>query len=465
MPRMNRRGFLGGVAAVSSALLMPRTLSAATDSVPAADRLLLKGGHVLSLVDDEPVRRADMLIVDGRISRIDTDVTDAEARVVDMRDRVLMPGFVDTHRHMWQGALRNILPDGRLSDYMDKIGGQARSVFRPEDVLIGNRLSALAAIDAGCTTVLDWSHISNSPEHSDAAVAALRNSGLRSVYAYGFGAANPENRYPDDLERIRRVHLVDDDRMLTLALATGFNPEHWQLARDQGVRISVHVNGTGDLLPLADRLGPDVNCIHCCNLNEEEWRLLAATGAGVSISAPVEMIMGHGIPPIQQTLDYGVSQSLSIDVETTVPSNMFTQMRSILTLQRMQILDRERRGEENLPGLLRAADVLRYATVNGARHCGLEDHIGTLEPGKAADLIALDLRAINVFPVNDVVGAIVTGMDRGNVDTVIIDGKIRKWNGRLVVEDMEALMRQAEQSNRYLYGRTGWDRSWGGRSS
>lgn len=443
---------------------MPRVLSAATDSVPQARRLLLRRAHVLSMVPDEPVRQVDVLVEDGRIAQIGGEMRANDALLIDLRDRLLMPGFVDTHRHMWQGALRNILPDGRLSDYMDKIGGQARNVFRPEDVYVGNLLSALGAIDAGCTTVLDWSHISNSPEHSDAAVAALKDSGLRAVYGYGFGAANPDNRFPQDLERIRREHFADGNPLLSLALATGFNNEHWQLAREQGARISIHVNGTGDLLPLAEHLGPDVTCIHCCNLNEQEWQLLAETGAGVSIAAPVEMIMGHGIPPIQQTLDFGVSQSLSVDVETTVPSNMFTQMRSILTLQRMMLLDRERRGEEDLPDLLTASDVLRQATVNGAKHNGLEDRVGTLEVGKAADLIALDLRAINLFPVNDVYGAVVNGMDRGNVEAVIINGKIRKWQGRLVVDDLESLMRRAEQSQQYIYRQTGWQRPFAARS-
>lgn len=218
----------------------------------------------------------------------------------------------------------------------------------------------------------------------------------------------------------------------------------------------MHVNGTGDLLPMAELIDPDLTCIHCCNLLDEEWQLLADKGAGVSISAPVEMIMGHGIPPIQQTLDYGIPPSLSVDVETTVPSNMFTQMRSIYTLQRMQILARERDGEENLPDLLTAKDVLRFATRNGALHNGLDEITGTITPGKKADLIMLSKDSINIAPVNNVYGAIVMGMDRANIFMVMVNGSIKKWNGEILYDQLDTVQSRARESQRYIYDKAGW---------
>ena len=153
--------------------------------------------------------------------------------MIDASNMIVMPGFVDTHRHMWQGALRNILPNGLLSDYSRDITGTARSVFRPDDARIGDLVSALGALNAGVTTVLDWSHVGNSPEHTDAAIEGLRESGIRAVYAFGSGAG-PAGRYPQDIRRLRTRHFSSDDQLLTLALAAGQSAADWALARDVG---------------------------------------------------------------------------------------------------------------------------------------------------------------------------------------------------------------------------------------
>jgi 5-methylthioadenosine/S-adenosylhomocysteine deaminase len=455
---ITRKGFLAGAGGALAGMLIPIqpvTAKNGKANIPAGNTFLIKGGTVINMANENAdADKADILVEGGFIREIASYI-ESDAEIIEADGQIVMPGFVDTHRHMWQGALRNILPDGLLSDYMQVIGG-ARSVFRPEDVHTGNLLSALGAIDAGITTILDWSHISSTPEHSDAAIEALRDSGIRAVYAMGNGADNPLNRFPEDLRRVRRELVPSDEGLITLAIGAGINRSQWQLARDAGARISVHVNGTGDLLPLADVMGPDVTCIHCCNLNEMEWELLADKGTGVSIAAPVEMIMGHGIPPIQQTLDYGITASLSVDVETTVPGDMFGQMQSILTLQRMQVLNRRRQGEENLPPLLTAKEVLKMATLNGALHNGLDHKTGTLEPGKRADIIMLNPNKVNVMPLNDPAGAVVTGMDRSNVEMVMIDGSIKKWKGELVFDGLERLKEKAMASQEFIYKEAGW---------
>lgn len=413
-------------------------------------------------MDDEigDFETADILIEDDHIKEIAPEIeAGSDVEIVNASNHIVMPGFIDTHRHMWQGALRNILPDGRLGDYMNIVTGQARDVFRPEDAYIGNLITALSALDSGVTTVLDWSHIGNSPEHTNAAIEALREAGIRSVYAFGSGSSTPDNLFPEDIHRLRNEHFTTDDQLLTLALAAGINRSQWELAREVGARISVHVNGTGDLLPLSDHIGPDVTCIHCCNLLEKEWLLLADKAAGVSISAPVEMIMGHGVPPIQQTLDYEIITSLSVDVETTVPSNIFSQMRSILTLQRMQLLSRERDGEENLPVLLTACEVLKFATLNGAIHNGLENRTRSLTPGKKADLIMLSADSINIMPVNNAYGAVVMGMDRANIKMVMVNGSIKKWKGKILYNRLDEIREEAFSSNQYIYEQTGWEKN------
>jgi 5-methylthioadenosine/S-adenosylhomocysteine deaminase len=459
--RVSRRSLLVGAGGFTGGWLMmsvpsgPRVSAAdgqgAAPPPPQGSRILLKGGAVITLdpaLGDFDV--GDVLIDGSRIAAVGPDLeAGSGVAIVDASRMIVMPGFVDTHRHMWQGALRNILPDGLLSDYVRVILG-ARVHYRPEDVHIGTLASALGALDAGVTTVLDWSHIGNSPAHTDAAIAGLREAGIRAVYGFGGGAPGPDNRFPDDIRRLRTEHFASEDGLLTLALAGGLDAAQWALARDVGARISVHVNGTGQLLPLASALGPDVTCIHCTQLLDEEWRLLAKTGASVSIAAPIEMQMGHGIPPIQQALDHGIRPSLSVDVETQMAGDMFRQMLAIFTLQRMQILARQRAKEADLPPLLTVREVVGMATVQGARDNGLEGRTGSLTPGKDADVILLDRDRINVMPVNDPYGALVLGMDTSNVDTVFVAGRARKWRGALVDVDLDAIRRRLHASRSRL---------------
>jgi 5-methylthioadenosine/S-adenosylhomocysteine deaminase len=226
---------------------------------------LLKGGRVLSM--DPKVgdfERADILIEGSTISMVQPDIR-SSAKVIDASNMIVMPGFVDTHRHAWQAQLRNIIPNGTLGDYMRDVLG-ARSAYRPEDVYIGDLVTALGAINAGVTTMLDWSHIGNSPEHTDAAIRGLRESGIRGVYGYGAGAGGPQNRYPQDIRRLRKQHFSSPNQLLTLAMATGLSASDWALAREVGAPISVHVNGGNELLPMASLLRSDVTLIHANNL-------------------------------------------------------------------------------------------------------------------------------------------------------------------------------------------------------
>ncbi|HEX5109996.1 MAG TPA: amidohydrolase family protein [Vicinamibacterales bacterium] len=458
--RNSRRDFL----ATSGAALAAGFLSSATGcSSPVegqgagrATRLLLKGGVVLSL--DAKVgdfEAADVLIEGARIAEVRPNIT-TNAEVVDASNMIVMPGFVDTHRHMWQGALRNILPNGLLSDYTRDITGTARALFRPEDVHIGDLVTALGALNAGVTTILDWSHIGNSPEHTDAAIAGLRESGIRAVYAFGAGSG-PKSQYPGDIRRLRKQHFSSPDQLLTLALATGQSASDWALARDVGAFVSLHVNGALGVARSA--MGPDVTYIHCTGLTADNWKAIADSGGHVSLASPIEMEMGHGVPPIQEALDHGVRPSLSVDVETQMPGELFTQMRTVFTLQRMQAIGRERAGEAKPPRLLTTREVVEFATLAGARANRLDQKIGTLTPGKEADVVLLRRDLINVLPLNNVYGAIVQAMDTSNVDTVIVAGQVRKRAGQLVGVDLARVRQQAEQSRDYIVSKAGWPKT------
>lgn len=449
-------GLIGG-ALTGGCAPEPGPTSGSGSLVSLGGRILLRGGTVLSM--DPGVGDFDMadVLIDGSTIEAVGPNLDASAEVVDASGMIVLPGFVDTHRHCWQGALRNILPNGLLADYMRDITGAARAVYRPEDVRIGDLVTTLGALNAGVTTVLDWSHIGNSPAHTDAAIAGLRESGIRAVYAFGAGTPGPDNAFPGDIRRLRMEHFSSADDLVTLAMAAGINADDWAVARDVGAPITVHANGAGQLLAVAQAMGPDLTCIHCPNLTEAEWQRIADTGAHVSIASPIEMKMGHGIPPIQQALDHGIRPSLSVDVETEMPGDMFTQMRTVLTLQRMLAIARA--GETDPPDLITVRDVMEFATIEGARTNGLESKTGSLTPGKDADIVMLRADRINVMPLNNAFGAVVLAMDTSNVDTVFVRGQLRKRGGELVGVDLASIRRQAEESRDYIVENAGWPRT------
>ncbi|MDX1448966.1 MAG: amidohydrolase family protein, partial [Acidimicrobiia bacterium] len=430
---------------------------------------LIKGGIVLTMdpsIGDLPV--GDVLVEDGKIVKVGPSLEASAAETIDAAGTIVIPGFVDTHRHIWEGLLRNIGTDvpleGRTS-YISFVLHKLAPAFRPEDAYAGNLVSALGALDAGITTLLDWSHIQGSPAHTDAVVQALRDSGMRAVFAYGFPWWGKwEERQPSWFVRAATEHFATKDQLLTLALAapgpefTDFEVtrDHWKLARETDARITTHVgvgsyglDGKVQEFGEAGLLGPDTTYIHCTTLNDTEIQMIVDTGGTVSLAAPVEMMMGHGLPPIQKFLDRGLPPSLSIDVETNVPSDMFTQMRSVLALQRA-IATSE--GKAHID----ARQVLAFATIDGAKANGLEHKVGTITPGKEADIVMLRADRLNVTPLNDPATAVVIGMDTSNVDTVMVRGRIMKRHGRLLHVDWEAVRRLTSESRDHVIARSGF---------
>ncbi len=437
--------------------------------VVPSGRKLIRGGTVLSL-DSEvgDLTTGDVLIQGDKILEVGPELANGEVEVIDASGMIVMPGFVDSHRHIWEGLLRNIGTDvpleGRTS-YITFVLHKLAPAFRPEDAYVGNLVSALGAIDAGITTLLDWSHIQGSPAHTDAVIQALNDSGLRSVFAYGFPWWGKwEERQPSWFVRAATEHFSTKDQKLTLALAapgpefTDFevSRDHWKLARETDARITTHV-GVGSYgldakvqeFGEAGLLGPDTTYIHCTTLNDTEIQMIVDTGGTVSLASPVEMMMGHGMPPIQKFLDRGLRPSLSVDVETNVPSDMFNQMRSVLTLQRTTAS-----AQGKTP--VSPREVLTYATVEGAKANGLDSKVGTLTPGKQADVIMLRTDRMNVTPLNDPATAVVVGMDTGNVDTVLIGGRVMKRNGQLLHVDWPAVRRLAVESRDHVVAKSGF---------
>jgi 5-methylthioadenosine/S-adenosylhomocysteine deaminase len=429
-------------------------------------RTLIRGGVVLSLDRDVgDFEKADVLIEDGKIAAVRPNIG-ADAAVIDATNTIVLPGFIDTHHHFYQSQLRNVLPNGVLADYFRDISGAATSLYRAEDAHIGNLIGALRSIDAGITTITDLSQVSNTPEHSDALIKGLKESGIRAIYGYSRGSG-PGAQYPGDAERILARHFASADQLVTMALGTAIDKEQWLLARRLGLRIFTHVvggvRGVGPdaVMKLGDEglMGGDNVYIHFTNATDAQMRRVKETGGWLSIACPIEMTMRHGMPPIQQALDAGIRPSLSSDVETTMAADMFTLMRSAFTLQRALINERSIKGEKDLPPLLTARDVVELATLQGARVNGMERKVGSLTPGKEADIVMLRTDLPNTLPFNSAYGAIVTAMDTSNVDTVMIAGRILKRAGKLVGIDLAGIARQAAASRDYLVDKLGWPRS------
>lgn len=421
-----------------------------------AERILIRGGFVLTMdaaLGDQP--GADVLIEGDSIVAVGRNLSAADAEVIDAVGDIVMPGFVDTHRHTWQAPIRGSAPNHTLGEYFGGILDVFAPVYRPEDVYAGNLWGALECVNAGITTLVDWSHISNTPEHSDEAIRGLVDAGLRAVYAYGFPNTsmadwwfNSKLIQPEDARRIRKQYFSSDQGLMTMAMATrgpGFcTPEvvkhDWELARDLATPITVHVGfdrmaGKMQMVKQLhdmDLLYAGTTYVHSNHLTDEEWQYVADSGGRISVSPQVELQMGHGWAPAVKALSYGLRPGLSADVVTSGPGDLFSQMRAVLASERARRHQISWDEDVDPTELLTVRDVLGFATIDGARVAGLGDRTGSLTPGKKADVIIIDGHAVNTAPVIDPVAVVVTAADISNVDTVIIDGRIQKRDGKLL---------------------------------
>lgn len=430
--------------------------------------ILFTGGAVVTM-DPElgDLARGDVLVSGEHIVDVGPDLRDhpkaRDAEIVDTTGRIVSPGFVDTHRHAWQAQLRRSIPDVTdLGAYVTSTLARIAPAYKAHDVYVGTRLAALSALDAGITTMLDFSHNSRSAAHSDAAIQALVDTGIRGVHASmapHFG--DWDKQWPQDVQRLHAAHTSGLVTVRLAALASGdfggpllaYGPRLAAVAQELGIGVSVDaVFGTSSSRAIMGwardgLLGPHVTLIHSTGLTAQAWRAIGDTGTTISLAPTSDAQIGleTAIPAIDEALAAGVRPGLSIDVEVALASDMFTQMRALHAIQRMRAVNGAY-GTDAIPNRITTRDVLDFATLQGARTNGLDSITGSLTPGKQADLLVVNATDVNTMPLNDAVGTLVLGADPRNIETVLVAGVLRKSGGRLVGVDVAQLHEQVVAS-------------------
>jgi len=435
-----------------------------------SERIVIRGGTVITMDSKLGIMDDASILVEGGVIRvIGQDISADGAEIIDARDMIVMPGFVDCHRHMWQTQLRAITADWSLYDYSSRIRSVYTSFYEPDDAYIGSYAGFLEAINAGVTTIVDHSHIMNTPDHADEVVRAFKDSGMRGILCYGmYGNPRPEQKLtpavlmsPEwhyaDARRVKREHFNSEDSTVLMGLAmteADFFPmeisrKELVFAREIGAkRISAHV-GMGsqnkwtryiERLNRAGLMGEDMLFIHGWSLTDHELKICAEHRAAVICTPETELQMGMGNPVTWRVLAAGGRTGLGIDIVSNQSADMFTQIRLDMQVQRALQNDRLYRS-----GLMprkitpTVQQLLEVATIKGAESIGLDKKAGSLTPGKQADIIMLRTDTVNMFPVNDPVSSVVMCANVGDVDTVMVSGRILKSKGQLMGPDLRSI--------------------------
>ena len=449
-----------------------------------ARRIVLKGGTVVTM---DPTlgnfERADLLIEGNKISAIAPDLSaaakDGKAVVVNAKDTIILPGFADPHIHSWEGQLGRFIPNAngvpgdRRYNYNVILHEMIGPLYRPQDMYIGNLMTALSCIEAGITTMCDNSHNSRSAAHADSAAQGLLDSGVRAVYGCGhprFGAW--DNQWPQDLGRIKQKYFSSDDQLVTLRMfvvgAPATDPKNFRVARDLDLWISFDGGANSQMLPGFYKDGLLVgkeSFNHGGGISDANWRTIRERGAKLNVCprSDTQFFLGgngKGFNALQDALDHGVRPGLSNDNPTAYGLDMFTEMRTAYFFQHGLAQYARFSGSTNPPAAVSVRDVLEFATVRGAECCALDHKVGSLTPGKEADILLIRSDNIRLYPATNVLGTVVQGANVGNVEAVFIAGKLKKWGGRvtskLLGQDLDKVRRMADESRRYLFGAAGW---------
>ena len=439
-------------------------------------RILIKGGPVVTMdpsLGDLP--KGDVLIDGNRIVAVAPSIPAEDAEVIDASGMVVLPGLINGHLHTWQTALRGLAADWSVAEYMQAMHRGLATLFRPEDIYIANLMGALNQINNGATTLVDWCHNNPTPAHTDAAIQGLQDSGIRARFLHGSPKPDPKPGHKHfselpmpraEVERLRQGRFASDDGLLTFGLAilgpyySTYEVTHTdaRLAREFDLIASMHVGGGKPMVAdgferlLAERLiGDKFTIVHGNDIAPDTIAHMVEHGATFTVTADIELQMGYGDPLTGILHGLGSPISIGTDVEPAVGSDLFTCMRLTLQHERnrgiMEALGKTGRRPDKLS--LTCRDALSWVTTNAAKVAGLDRRIGSLTPGKQADIVLLRAGDMNMVPMHDVVGCVVMQAGTANVDTVMIAGRLAKRGGKLlasgVADKLAVLQRSGDR--------------------
>src|SRR5580698_8261672 len=422
-------------------------------------RTLFKAGTIVTMDSRLPNLATGDVLVDGdRIAAVGAHIAADGAEVIDAAGSIVMPGLIDAHHHMWLGVMRRMMPDvDDLFAYIGVVAEKLGAHYRPLDMFLSTKLTAVASLDAGITTIIDACHSSRSTDHTDAALDALDDAGIRALHMVGAAMDKKAStaHLPADLERLAG-NWNHGDGLVRVGLFGQLNLDWWRVARGLDMRILTEF--IGDLAKLGPELaepgvlGPHNIFNHCTRVPLETWKLLADAGVNVTVNPRSDALFGFDDESFayQQAIEHGLTPALGIDLDTAFGSDLFGEMHALFGQQRSAMRYRRFRGEENVPTPISVEAVLKAAIVNGARAAGLESEIGTLTHGKQADIIMVRTNGVAVFPVTNAIGTIVQAVERSDVGTVMVAGAIRKRAGKLIGVDVAKLRAEVNASRDHL---------------
>jgi cytosine/adenosine deaminase-related metal-dependent hydrolase len=448
---------------------MSNDVNSKGESLEHGRPIVFRNGIVITMDNQHRVlKNSDVLVVDGVIKEIGPNLSAPEGALsIDATGGIIMPGMIDTHRHMWQTAMRGYGADWSLSQYFVWYYLQHGKDFRPEDIYSGNLLSEIEAIDAGVTTSVDWSHGLSSTDHADAAVDALEAVPGRFILGYGNIQAAPwewsvSKEFKDFYSR--RFGAKNDMLGFQVAFDVLGDPSFpekpaFDMAKELGVSVTTHagvygVNGDESirLMHENDCMGSDTVFVHCSSLSEDSYHRIAASGGSASVSTESEQSAGQGYPSSWILRQYDIPISLSQDTTVWWSADFFTAMRATAGADRSrQHFESQLKGEQVVNLDVRCEEVIHWATRGGAKALGLEDKIGSIEVGKRADIVLVkNDNSPVMFPIINPYGHVVMQAQRADVDTVVIDGNIVKHEHKLVGIDLAAARSKTEKTVSFL---------------
>ena len=446
-------------------------------------RVLIQDATIITM-DSQlgDLRAGGILIEDERIAAVGPRINAADAEIIDGREFIVIPGLVNTHMHTWQTGLRAVASNWTLLEYFRWMHAGLATRFLPEDIRIATLVGALNQINCGTTTLVDWCHNNPTPAHTDAAIEGLRESGIRGAFFHGSPKPDPKPGEPhysevphprSEVERLLRGPFASRDQLLTLGLAI-LGPHYstldvslhdFRLARELGLVASMHQGGGPaktpngwDVLEQENLVQDYVNIVHGNDLSDERLARFVERGVTFSLAPEDEMSQGHGHPITGRLRKLGAAPSLGVDLESVISGDMLTVARVALSHQRALDNAAHRAATGGIPETttVPVREALSWITVEGARMLRFQDRIGTIAAGKQADLVLIRADALNLWPVHDPVATVVMQANLANIDSVMIAGRWRKRDGKLLFSDLDRVKTDLVRSGSRILGELGW---------